>query len=86
MELYYGSSGISCYALKITGVSGSVGITEAQYNELISNISHNQGIIKIYGSEYGDGILISKSSTSNNAWNVLELLFLTCKYETDSYS
>lgn len=84
MELYYGSSGISCYYLNITGASGSVGITETQYNELIRNISNNTGLIKIYGSEYGDGILFSKYSKSSGNKEWIELLFLTCDYQTDT--
>ena len=85
-EVYYGCSGLSCYALNITGANGEVGITEDQYNEIIHNISYNQGVIKIWGTYYGDGILISRKNTSNNAWDVWELLFLTCDYQTESYS
>ena len=85
-EVYYGGYLLVCSTWNITGASGDVGITEAQYNELISNIGNNQGNIRIYDSEYGSGILISKVNTSNRSWDVWELLFLTCEYQTDAYS
>lgn len=85
MELSYGSSGISCYYLKINGAKGSVDITETQYNELIRNISNNSGIIKIYGTEYGDGIAFSKYHTTNSSWDWWRLFFLVCDYQTDGY-
>lgn len=69
MELSFGNSGISCYYLNIEGAKGSVDITEAKYNELIRDISNNSGLIKIYGSEYGDGICFSKYHTTSSSWD-----------------
>ena len=85
-ELINGSYTIYCSTYNITGASGSVGITETQYKTLMSGLYYNSGIIRIYGSEYGNGTLIYKTTRSTNAWDSLELLFLTCKYEVDTYN
>ena len=85
-ELINGSYTIYCSTYNITGASGMVGITKDQYKTLISNLQYNSGNIRIRNSYYGDGTLINKRTRSTNAWDSLELLFLTCKYEVDNYS
>lgn len=85
-KLVNGNYWLNCNTYNITGADGMVGITETQYETLMNGLYDNGGNIKITNSFYGDGILIKKSWPSSNAWESLQLLFLTCKYDTDKYS
>ena len=85
-KLINGNYTLYCDTYKITGADGMVGITETQYETLMNGLYDNGGNIKIANSVYGNGILIKKSWPSNNGWEALQLLFLTCKYDTDEYS
>ena len=82
--LINGEYKLDCKTWNITGASGQVGITETQYEQLMSNIKSNIGNIRIINSSCGDGMLINKYSVSDPGWDILKLDFLTVTYKTFS--
>ena len=70
-----------CSTWGITSGSGNTQLSFDKYDQLIKNIYDNSGLIKIVGSAYGDGILISKKTSTQYNKKTMDLLFLTCKYE-----
>ena len=83
--LINGEYKLDCKTWNITGASGQVGITETQYEQLMSNIKSNIGNIRIINSSCGDGMLINKYSVSDPGWDILKLDFLTVTYKTFSW-
>lgn len=73
-----------CSTWNITGNSGNRSLTRTEHSQLIKYFYNNSGVIKIIGSSYGDGILISKKTGSKYNYETMELMFITCDYTSDA--